>query len=95
MAVAVLAEADARGDGRLALALAAVGKIDESIEQCKIVLGVNPNDAEMHQNLGLLYESKGQIKQAVESYKKAIEIDPNSPKARDRLNILSPNNPVK
>jgi len=72
--------------GRLALALAGLGKIDEAIEQCRIVLKARPDDVEMHTNLGILLQQQGKLDEAIESYRKALQIDPAFQKARDNLN---------
>jgi len=72
--------------GRLALALAALGKIDEAIEQCRIVLKARPDDAEMHTNLGILLQQQGKLDEAIQSYRKALQINPAFQKALDHLN---------
>lgn len=49
----------------------AIVKINEKVLK-------NPNDAEMHYNLGSAYHSKGLIDDAIPEYKKAIAINPNN-----------------
>ncbi len=71
--------------GRLALALAAVNRIDEAIEHCRIVLAAKPDDVEMHTNLGILLQSQNRLDEAIESFNKALQADPKFQKARDCL----------
>ena len=75
--------------GRLALALAALGKIDEAIEHCRIVLTALPNDAEMYNNLGILLRTQGEFNAAIEAFQKSLQIDPNFHPALDNLNALN------
>ena len=71
--------------GRLALALAAVGRINEAIEHCRVVIAARPDDAEMQNNLGILLQKQDKIDEAIECYKKALQIDPKFQKAREKL----------
>jgi tetratricopeptide (TPR) repeat protein len=81
--------------GRLALALSAVGQIDDAMKHCRIVLAARPNDAQMHNNLGILLQSKGDLSGAIEQYQKALQINPGLQQARSRLNTILQNKPQR
>jgi tetratricopeptide (TPR) repeat protein len=67
------------------LALATVGKTNEAIKQCRIVLAARPDDVEMYCNLGILLEHRGEIAEAIKQYQKALQISPDNPKAQQLL----------
>ena len=69
----------------MGLALAGVGKIDEAIKECRIVLSARPEDAEMHFNVGVLLERQGKIGEAIKEYQQALAINPNYTQAGERL----------
>ena len=65
--------------------MAAIGRIDEAIEQCRVVIAARRDDAEMQNNLGMLLQRQDKIDEAIECYKKALQIDPKLQKARENL----------
>ena len=54
----------------------AASDVEEEIEAYKQAIRINPDDAEAHYNLGVVYANLGMYKEAIESYKQAIRIDP-------------------
>jgi len=55
----------------------AMGRIDEAIENFQKAAELNPADASISNNLGVLYYSKGLMEEAEASFRKAVEIEPN------------------
>lgn len=49
---------------------------DEKIEEYKKVIKANPNDADAHWDIGLIYGKKGLWDKAIEEFKEAIRIKP-------------------
>jgi len=66
--------------------LYSMDKTDEAIEQCRIVLAADTNDAKTYNNLGIMLQSEGKTDEAIECYKKALDINPKYEKARNALN---------
>ena len=69
----------------MGLTLASAGKIDEAIQEFRIVLKARPDDAEMWCNLGILLEGQGKTAEAMEQYRRALQIDPDFEKAHKLL----------
>ena len=62
----------------LGAVLMQMGKMNESLVVFQKNVQLNPQDAEAHNNLGvLLQEAQGRLKEAEECYKKAITLKPN------------------
>lgn len=59
----------------LALALFKQGRYGEAIEQYRMALALDPNDALVHSNLGVAYEKTDDIRSALYHYGQAIELD--------------------
>ena len=57
------------------------------IEDAKEEVRKNPDDAEVHNNLGKAYFDSGKWKKAIESYKQVIRIDPDDAKAHANLGL--------
>ena len=51
------------------------GKYDEAIECYKKAIGINPDFAAAHANLGVTYMNKGNLDEALVSLKKALDLD--------------------
>jgi Tfp pilus assembly protein PilF len=61
----------------LAAVLKQMGKMNESLVVCQKSVQLNPQDAEAHNNLGiLLQEAQGRLKEAEESCRQAITLKP-------------------
>ena len=48
----------------------------EALEACKQAVKMNPDDAEAHFNLGVVYYQSDKNKEAIESFKQSIKINP-------------------
>ena len=53
-----------------------LGNLDEAEKEFQLALELQPDNIDLHNNLGLILTSKGYLNQAIESYKKAIKIKP-------------------
>jgi tetratricopeptide (TPR) repeat protein len=58
---------------------------DAAIEQYEKAVGLKPDDATIHYNLGTVYLKKEDYESAVAEYKKAIEIEPKMGDAHNGL----------
>ncbi len=63
------------------------GKIDEAIVEYRISIKLNPDDPDVHFNLGLAYLKKKQNKEAIAAYKKVVELSPRDSEAYKLLGI--------
>ena len=52
------------------------GETETAIKHVRAVLQIHPDNAEAHNNLGLLLFESGSFERAVDCYKKSIELDP-------------------
>jgi tetratricopeptide (TPR) repeat protein len=64
------------------------GKFDEAIEYLQAAIDVSPNDAQLHDVLGLVYENTQQTDKAIASIEKAIEINSSYAEALSHLGRL-------
>ncbi len=64
-------------------------KLDEAFAEFKKILEINPMNAEVYCNLGLIYENRQMPDDAKKMYEKAIQIDKNNKIAADHLNRLT------
>jgi tetratricopeptide (TPR) repeat protein len=72
----------------LGLALNAVGRTQEAIEEFKIAIHLNPKAGEAYLNLGYIYCKQGKIEEAIEAFKTAITLGPFlAPEAHNNLGI--------
>jgi predicted O-linked N-acetylglucosamine transferase (SPINDLY family) len=70
-----------RGDAphfhvHLAMALKALGRLDDAIASYHRALALAPDNATAHNNLGLTLQAQGQLGDALESYDRAIALKP-------------------
>ena len=63
-------------------------KFDESIEEFKKVLKLNPANVEAYCGLGLIYENKNQAEEAKKMYEKTLLLDKTNKVAKEHLNKL-------
>ena len=54
-----------------------LGMLDKAINAYQKALYLQPNSAEVHNNIGVVYKEKGMLSEAIQSYNKAISIKPN------------------
>ena len=57
--------------------LASQDRYDESIEEYKAILKIDPKNAEVLNNLGIIYFKRKSYKEALQYLLRAVEIDPN------------------
>lgn len=69
----------------LAVALVNQNKAKKAVECCRKALGIDPNHANGHANLGMALQTLGHLDQAEESYRKAIGIKPDHAEAHNNL----------
>jgi len=62
-------------------------KTDEAISQLKILLSIDPQDAEAHYCLGVLYAQQNLFDESIYECKRALEIDPRKAKAHYTLAV--------
>ena len=60
-------------------------RLEESIEYFEQALGINPNYAPAHNNLGIVLARLGRLDQAIEHFKEAIRLRPDNPSYRQNL----------
>jgi tetratricopeptide (TPR) repeat protein len=68
--------------------LARRGKVDEAIADYRKAVGIKPDDAEAHYNLGVLLIRERAAKEAVASLQKALEIKPDFALAQYYLGVV-------
>jgi tetratricopeptide (TPR) repeat protein len=71
----------------LALAYAALGRIDEAISQYRKAIELRPGFAEAHNNLGLILREQGKLEEAVKSFARATALRPNYFGAHNNLGL--------
>ena len=59
--------------------------MDEAIFQFQKALEINPNDAEIHCNLGIILIQKGQVEDAIVQFQEALKLKPNYGDAQSNL----------
>ena len=50
--------------------------MDEAIQEYRDALRINPNDALLHNNLGVAIGDQGKLDQAIEQYQEALRLNP-------------------
>ena len=65
--------------------LADRGWLDESINEFKKAIELDPESAHAHDNIATVYAEKGELFEALRSYMHAIELEPLSPTAHHNL----------
>lgn len=66
-------------------ALLLVGRVHEAIEEYRAALDKDPENAEVHYNLGLIYRKTMQLDDAIREYREAIRVDPGNMKYHNNL----------
>ena len=64
-----------------------LGQLELSVKMFEIAIGIKPDYAEVHKNLGITLRDLGKLNAAVESLKRAIEVAPNYVDAHYNLAI--------
>jgi tetratricopeptide (TPR) repeat protein len=64
------------------------GKYDEAIEYYKKAIGINPDFAAAHANLGVTYMNKGRLKEALVTLQKALALDAQNAGAQYNLGLV-------
>jgi len=64
------------------------GLYDESIEEFRKAIDLDPIDAHNHFNLALSYRKKGDINAAIREYETALELAPDFKEAKYNLETL-------
>jgi tetratricopeptide (TPR) repeat protein len=63
--------------------------VDKAIEHYRTALELNPDYAQAHFNLGLVYFKQGHTEMAREEFEAALRTDPGYDKARESLERLN------
>ncbi len=63
------------------------GKVDEAKAEFDTILEKEPNSADAHYGLGVIYETQGDLIRSRAEWRKAIRINPVHPGARAKLNL--------
>ena len=61
--------------------LADRGWLDESINEFRKAIELDPDSAHAHDNIATVYAEKGMLRDAVAEYLRAMELEPQSPTA--------------
>jgi tetratricopeptide (TPR) repeat protein len=72
-----------------ALALAAMGKRDESIEQINLAMQLEPKSAVIHSAAGLVYYYARRYEEALEMCRRSLEIDPGFVPALKTMRVIN------
>jgi tetratricopeptide (TPR) repeat protein len=62
-----------------------MGRVDKAIEAFEKSLIVNPNNADMHNDVGIEYVKKGDIEKAIEHFRAAVRLDPTNSMPQENL----------
>ena len=76
---------------KLALEYHQKNKLSEAEKFYKEILIIDPNHANAHNNLGLVYKNLGEFQKAIDCYQKAIQIQPNHANAHNNLGLVYKN----
>jgi tetratricopeptide (TPR) repeat protein len=63
--------------------------LDKALEHHRIVVGLTPDSADAHFNLGLTYFRKGEMDKARDEFKVVLRLNPNFDKARRMMDQSS------
>jgi tetratricopeptide (TPR) repeat protein len=58
------------------IAYATQGNLTKAIEEYTEALRINPNEADVHKNLGLAYEAQGKHAEAMKHFGESLRINP-------------------
>ncbi len=67
------------------------GKSDEAVICFQNGLRINPNDPDLHNNLGVVLAGKGNLQEAEYHFQKALQINPDYTDAKNNLNKILTN----
>ncbi len=67
--------------------LFAEGRLDDAMGEFTTILQKDPNSADAHYGLGVIYETQGDMIRARAEWRRAIRLDPVHPGARSKLNL--------
>jgi tetratricopeptide (TPR) repeat protein len=59
----------------LGIALQALGRLDEAVDEYRRALELDPSRSETHNNLGTALQAQGRVDQALTRYRRALELD--------------------
>jgi len=68
--------------------LADLKRYEEAEKEYRVAIRINPNDAEAHNNLGILLKNLKHYEEAEKEYREAIRINPNYAEAHNNLGVL-------
>lgn len=71
----------------LGVALMAVNKIDESIDNFSRAIQIKPDFAEAHNNMGIAMERHGKLTEAVSHYREALRIKPDYAEPHNNIGV--------
>ena len=71
--------------GSLAVALEALGRLDEAEPACRRAVELRPDFAPHHDHLGMVVHLRGRLDEAVSHHRRAIELEPASAEAHNNL----------
>jgi Flp pilus assembly protein TadD len=71
-----------------ALSLFEEGEYDKSLDKWNSLIEISPQDAQIYNNLGVVFKKMGKSKEASENYKKALELNSDYPEALNNMGIL-------
>lgn len=60
-------------------------RLDDAIREFQTALQLNPNDADGHNNLGVLFAKQGRWDDAIREFQTALKINPNHVNAQNNL----------
>jgi protein O-mannosyl-transferase len=63
------------------------GQVDEAFAHFQKAFKINPDNAETHNNLGIVFDQKGRVDEAIAQYQEALQIKPDFTEAHFNLGI--------
>ncbi len=72
----------------LAGAYALKGSVSEAIREYREALRINPEAADVHNNVGVLLARQGRLPEAIAAYQEAIRLNPNLAEAYNNLGVI-------
>src|SRR5262249_40125630 len=65
-----------------------LGRVDQAIRRFELAVQLNPDDADVHYNLGVSFHIKGVLIRAEISYRQALRIDPQHEEAHRNRDVV-------